>query len=62
MPLAEYEALPFLQARPLWAAVAARCAAHARGHYTGFAPLRLANGFNGKEDLLVVGKLGDRSR
>ena len=57
MPVSEYEALPFFHGRPLWAAVSARCAAHARGEYVGMPLTKLENGFNGREDLVAMGEL-----
>jgi 8-oxo-dGTP pyrophosphatase MutT (NUDIX family) len=55
MPLAEYEALPFWESRPLWRAVARRCVAWARGTHIGLPIAKLGNGFNGRDDLLVCG-------
>jgi 8-oxo-dGTP pyrophosphatase MutT (NUDIX family) len=57
MPVSEYERLPFFAGRPLWQAVSARCAAHARGEYAGMPIAKLANGINGREDLVVMGEL-----
>jgi 8-oxo-dGTP pyrophosphatase MutT (NUDIX family) len=57
MPVSEYEALPFFKGRPLWAAVSARCAAHARGEYVGMRLDKLENGFNGRQDLVAMGDL-----
>ena len=57
MPLEEYAANPHHAARPLWRQMTEACVAYARGEYAGMAGLKLANGFNGRADLLVVGDL-----
>lgn len=57
MPLDEYARMPFLEARPLWRAVARRCVAWARGAHAGLPIDKLDNGFNGRDDLLVCGVL-----
>ena len=54
MPLAEYEAMPFFEGRPLWREVADHCAAWARGEAAGLPIVKMENGFNGKSDLLCV--------
>lgn len=57
MDLDAYAAMPFFEGRPLWRAVADRCVAWADGRYEGLPIAKLDNGFNGRADLLVAGRV-----